>query len=384
GRMVLFLKRRGDAQQGGQAWGPAGGYFRTSVAWLKDGRVLAVQQTYSKGPAYVTDVGYVKSEAALKEMVAMFLESDRLLSEARQAESTERTMTICMQIINGEYVNKDEALDEMGKCGPQAVKPLKEYVIGEPMSHQRTRAIAALADAGGQSVLPYLHGMLKEELKYWKSTAPTLKKRWWSDTNCEAWIRRGRVAQIARAFRRYPYPPAIGTLVALRDVFRATPVIEQADGIGKISDRIDETLLAQIEQEGTEKGVSLSISLESRIENDMPVISPTLIIKNAGPWEATAQHPSNRGATAFVVFDSDFHHIAAKRVAKVQAGTQTVKVKPGGIYAQRFHNLSFVDGAGLCVFDLERGKTYRVLAIYRPDGKWGPGIATTEKLIEVK
>lgn len=255
GKMVLFLG--GDKKKPGGTvfWEPAGFNMKTSVVWVKGDGLTAIQQPTNPGPAYETKLWYMPKQAQLKlaqlkAYVKKVAESGRLLQKAKQAKRAEDKVAACSGIINikGAYVHHDEALKILAKCGRPAIATLTKYVNGRPVSHQRNRAIPALAEAGGRTVLPELAKMLADELAYWKKTAPTLKRGWWVHTTCEAWIRRERAGRLAHAFRKRPYAPAKPTLVELRDLFRATPAIEDDDRVSSVADDLDRAISAQLKK----------------------------------------------------------------------------------------------------------------------------------------
>ena len=248
GKMVLFLSRDEEQRQIDK-WRPAGYDMRTSVVWISGDEFTSIQQPRRPGPTHVMKLSYMSTVSQLRKHVQMVLDSDRLLQEAKEAKLPKQKVALCSRIIDGHYLNKDEALAILGKCGKPAVSVLREYVNGMPASHERARAIPAFAEAGGRPVLTELTKMLKDELAYWKETAPTLKKGWWSGTGGVAWVRHSRVAHLAVVFRRNPFPPAKSTLVSLRDLFRSTPAVENDQRIGSVSEQLSKAIAAQDEND---------------------------------------------------------------------------------------------------------------------------------------
>lgn len=245
GKMVLFLISDSE-QRRTEDWEPAALSFKTSVVWVNGDEFTAIQQPRNPGPAYKTKIRYLPTVGALRERVQLVLESKRLLKAAEDAEPVEDKIAICSQIINGNYLYKDSAVSLLAKCGEPAVPVLRKYMNGQPMCHQRARAIGAFAEAGGRPVLPELAKMLEAEPAYWTKTAPGLEKGWWFDSGAEASVRNSRVSKLAVAFSEHPHPPALPTLVSLRDLFRKTPAIEDDDRIGRISELLDIAIASQV------------------------------------------------------------------------------------------------------------------------------------------
>lgn len=244
GRMVLFLSRQGGKQQA-EDWQPAGRDFKTSVVWISGDEITAIQQPTNRGAAYATKLRHMPTVGDLRERVQLVLESNRLLQSAKDAEVVEEKVALCSRIINGDYLYKDTAVLLLAKCGEPAVPVLRQYMNGQPLDHQRVRAISAFAEAGGRPVLNELSKMLEGELAYWTQTAPGLKKGWWFDTDGEAWVRHSRVSKLAVVFQQHTHPPALPTLLSLRDLFRKTPAIEDDDRIGRISELLDIAIASQ-------------------------------------------------------------------------------------------------------------------------------------------
>jgi len=199
-----------------------------------------LQQEKIPGPTRVAPLTSCKTRAEFKEMIFFYLRTERQLAAAKAARNTEERVRILAAVVTGHYDRKDEACAELGRCGQAAVPALRQFIRG-PLDHAQKYAIAAMADAGGDSVLPELDAMLQEELAYWKETAPTLKKGWWSagPGSPKPWIRYGNLFALLHAFKKHPYPPARQHITAVRDFFRAQPVFEEDNRITRIPDYCD-------------------------------------------------------------------------------------------------------------------------------------------------
>ncbi|MEO0476912.1 MAG: hypothetical protein AAF085_13220 [Planctomycetota bacterium] len=248
GKMVLFLIRD-ECKEKGEAWRPAGRDFKTSVVWIKGDAFTAIQQPRNPGPAYKAKVPFLPTVHTLQERVQQVLESKRLLKAAEDAEHVKERVELCSQIIDGNYLYKDKAISLLAKCGEPAVSVLRRYVNGQPISHQRVQAIPAFVEAAGPPVLIELNEMLEAELAYWTKTAPDLEKGWWFDSSDEDSIRHSRVSQLAVVFSKHLHPPALTTLISLRDLFRNTPAIEDDDRIGRVSESLDIAITSHVSKD---------------------------------------------------------------------------------------------------------------------------------------
>ena len=241
GEMVLFLCRKPGPVENGDEWESANfSDWRSSVAWIDGDEVSVLQQEEIPGPTRVVPMTFHKTRAKFKELIFFYLRTEQKLAVAKAARDTEERVRILVEVLTGHYDRKDEACAELGRCGKAAVPALRSFIRG-PLDHTQMYAIAAMADAGGDSVLPELDAMLQEELVYWKETAPTLKKGWWHDDSCSSKpsVRYGNLFALLHAFKKHPYPPAGQHITEIRDFFRAQPIFEEDKRITRIPDYCD-------------------------------------------------------------------------------------------------------------------------------------------------
>jgi len=105
--------------------------------------------------------------------------------------------------------------------------------------------------------------------------------------------------------------------------------------------------------------------------------------------QVTAEHPANRYALTFIVMNELGNVIAPTGFAKVKAATyEDIVLKPGEVLEHRVrasgtdkYLFQFLSGSALFGYKLEAGSIYRIVAIYRPDGKDGEGICSKEKIV---
>lgn len=233
GDMVLFLGRDGDS------WRPAGigdGWL-ISVAWFDGEKVLAIQQG-DREMAVVSE--YVNSRKEFKQIVAFYLDTERAFAAARAIEDSGERAAAFEGIVNGRYDRKDEAFEELGRCGPKALPALRAYLKGPP-DYQQQYAVRAMPTAGGKDVVPELHAMLEAELSYWRKVGPTLEKSWWlaDHTMNEPAMRFATLGRLVSVYEDYPTPAFRETVVAVRDLLRTIPAIDGDKRIGNMSDHCD-------------------------------------------------------------------------------------------------------------------------------------------------
>lgn len=133
------------------------------------------------------------------------------------------------------------------------------------------------------------------------------------------------------------------------------------------------------------ENISVDLVLNSTEEKvKTGTVSATLVIRNTGSTEVKVAHPGNRIAVAFIVMNSLGNVVSPVGIAKVDPPFGEITIKPNSEFKQSFPNLEFLTGSALFGYELKSGETYRVVAIYRPNGEKSPGITTGEQIITVK
>ncbi len=133
------------------------------------------------------------------------------------------------------------------------------------------------------------------------------------------------------------------------------------------------------------ENISVELVLNSTKKKDKnETISATLIIRNTGSTEVKIIHPGNRMAVAFIVMNSLGNVVPPAGLAKVDPPFSEITIKPNSEFKQSFPNLEFITGSALFGYELKSRETYRVIAIYRPNGEKSSGITTREQIITVK
>jgi hypothetical protein len=112
-------------------------------------------------------------------------------------------------------------------------------------------------------------------------------------------------------------------------------------------------------------------------------VSGDLLIRNPGDVALTIQSPHNRLVLAFLVFDRLGNPVAPAGRGKADPDFQTHTLPPRATYTHRVEGLDFVTGSAWFDYDLSPGKTYRVVAVYRPAGPRGPGFTSQETTLEI-
>jgi hypothetical protein len=133
------------------------------------------------------------------------------------------------------------------------------------------------------------------------------------------------------------------------------------------------------------ESITVDLVLDSTKKKEKTgTVSATLVIRNMGSTEVKVAHPGSRMAVAFIVMNSLGNVVSPVGIAKVDPPFGEMTIKPNSEFKQSFPNLEFITGSALFGYELKSGETYRVVAIYRPNGEKSPGITTGEQIITVK
>lgn len=111
--------------------------------------------------------------------------------------------------------------------------------------------------------------------------------------------------------------------------------------------------------------------------------SGALQVKNLAHKAVTIHDPGNRLALTFFVSDALGNAVAPAARGKADPAPRTHSLAPRAVHTHALENLDFVTGSAWRSYDLTPGKTYRVIAVYRPHGLDGPGFASQEAKLVV-
>jgi hypothetical protein len=128
--------------------------------------------------------------------------------------------------------------------------------------------------------------------------------------------------------------------------------------------------------------VQLKVSAAAETNGHLKV-SGDLLVRNLGDAALTIQSPHNRQVLAFLVFDPLGNPVPPKGLAKIDPAFHTHTLLARSSYNHHFESLDFITGSALFGYELSVGKSYSILAVYRPAGPHGPGFSTPELSLEI-
>jgi len=130
--------------------------------------------------------------------------------------------------------------------------------------------------------------------------------------------------------------------------------------------------------------VQIELDLKTAERDGLLVLLANVRVKNTGDAKLSVQDLRNRRAVTFFVTDSLGNVVQPEGIAKVSPGHRPdVLLKPGESRSQEFVDLQFLTGSALFGYELKRGGTYAVVAVYRPEPR-RPGVSSVEKRVEIK
>jgi hypothetical protein len=109
-----------------------------------------------------------------------------------------------------------------------------------------------------------------------------------------------------------------------------------------------------------------------------------LDIRNESKQDMTIQNLSNRLALVFLLMDDQGNIVTPTGKAKVDPSAATFILPSETSHTHTFKNLDFLTGTALFGYALEKGKRYRVVAIYRPGGPQGPRFSSNECVFDYR
>ncbi len=117
-------------------------------------------------------------------------------------------------------------------------------------------------------------------------------------------------------------------------------------------------------------GISCSYSIR---QEEIGVYEFKLTLNNTWTGTPRIEHPANRLAIAFAIFDDHGNISKPHGVAKVDPRKQTLTLAPGETFdwALSFaakDAFPFITGTGQFAYELDPNRCYRVVVVYRPLG----------------
>jgi hypothetical protein len=250
-RMILFLVRKTQARQTTQPavaaadWQAASywdGGFTTSVAWVEEGRVWAMQQVINPGPVLLSRVA---SEVELHANVAGFCVIQDALDKAIAAHDPAQAEMAFREFTRKRFHYAAQgAIDAMARSGLLAMPTLRDVLEDPTLDDWHEKIVPAVSGMKGDedAVRNILADVVEREIKFWQAQAARVGPGWW---NAEPHGER-------RELRNH-YSTLHAALVAMKDhrstrgkeaVRRLQSLWESHENFGKLRNDVDSDCIA--------------------------------------------------------------------------------------------------------------------------------------------
>lgn len=244
-RVILFLVGGADeshsdvkAEVGG--WKPSDimDSMQASVVWIEGSNLYAFEQVMNPGLPLLCQLR--ESETDVRNRVAEVAQIQSQIAVALLVpDGADRAERLKQYVSSDIFPIRLAALDELGKSGPSAVPVISRMIDDPTYANESDSLIHALVNAGGKAAGPELTRRLQQELQFWKSKGPSLRRNWWNqDLNGNSPFRAhdSVTHELIVALLKIRYQPALATAVEFRKVWQSVPPADSSsteDEIGK-------------------------------------------------------------------------------------------------------------------------------------------------------
>ncbi len=270
-RMILFLRdqtkisanaesddEQNEAAETGEnrsRWSganPMGREVKYSTVWIERDKVYCFIQIMNPGPSLLCSTQM--TDASLRKLNNdVTSEQTALNAAAAMADPVTRAECLKPFIHSSIHLAREAAFMNLTKCGPAALRVLREELNNKQNGSIQDDVVEALAKSGGKAAGPDLTDFLSKELEFWNRTAPTLEPGWWNGEGFgsqqmeaikaveplrDRWSALLHTIYALRAIR---YAESAGVVAALSDLWRSLPQMN-GDQVGQACDDYFRTL----------------------------------------------------------------------------------------------------------------------------------------------
>jgi hypothetical protein len=191
-RIVLFLTKELGKEEAGQpekvVWKPATkrDEWQTSAAWIEGEKVYAFAQELNPGPRDLFD--WNMSERELRDNVNNVIATKTELAKLLAKPDPDKLADSIPPFLRNtkSWYARRRVLETLAQVGPASLPALRRILKDDALASERNNAVWAMQYVGGEAAGTALTEVLKEELVYWKTVGPVLKKGWWAGTGIKA------------------------------------------------------------------------------------------------------------------------------------------------------------------------------------------------------
>jgi hypothetical protein len=197
------------------------------------------------GPSLLVEYG--KSEAEVKQLFSKVDDEHAALARAAAVKDPSARAEALEPFAAHEfYFLRQAVFDALRDCGRAALPTLRRMLRDETKLTTHGDVIEALAEVGGDDVGEELTRVVGEELAFWKTTAPGLKRGWWNEfKDTEPSNLADRYMRLYAALgglKKLRHEGAYAVVAELRDFWRSWPQLDDPSGLNQMSEVCDEIL----------------------------------------------------------------------------------------------------------------------------------------------
>lgn len=249
-KMILFLKKKTGSKD---IWESADifGEINASVLWLENDKPFAFVQIVNPGASLLVEYG--ESESEIRNGITETLQIRNSFDSATEIKNKVKRAEALAQFTFSEQVFiRQSAFTELRQCGKDALPVLRKILNDDLRLDIHSEAIKSLTKVGGEGVGKELTAIVKNEMNFWKATAPRLKKEWWNDfNNPETENLRnhyGKVLEAIYQLRILKFAGSKNAVAQFRNFWHSTPQLENKNGLSQMTEECD-NLLKELFQE---------------------------------------------------------------------------------------------------------------------------------------
>jgi hypothetical protein len=213
---------------------------KNSAVWVDEGRLFRFIEFAVPGPEFIFEVP--GSELKLKQRVAQVKAIQDRIGTILRLSGSERAEMLKSYVHSSIRSARQVALEELGKCGPDAVRSIRRMLDDPAYEHEEPELVNALLKSGGKGVGNDLNIRLQKEIAFWQAVGPTLPKGWWSTSNgpnSKLQEQYRLTVQLLLGLQCLHYQPALDSATTLRDLWRSIPSLNDQAGLDQMMDQCD-------------------------------------------------------------------------------------------------------------------------------------------------
>ena len=244
-RIILFLKRKAPDSKAG--WSASNDFedYKTSAAWVVEGRVYGFRQVINPGPSVI--VMLRESESQFKDRVAEVVRVQKELQESADADSIEVKLNRLKSHLQSDiYFARKYVLEALGRLGPSATGAIRGMLDDPRFAADVIDLLDPYVEDGGEWVGMDLNDRLRKQLLFWTGIAPSLPEGWWEDQNAQ---RRKTLREqysqtfaLLRALQKLHVTEAVQTSRQLADLWRSYSQLNDQSGVDRIIEECDQVI----------------------------------------------------------------------------------------------------------------------------------------------